>query len=615
MGVGKELSDHDEEIRNIVARALLLVGVYSVIFFFTIALIVFLVNGREAAYIFVTTSQPLHIRLMMAAQTALTFLMFWINQVGVNNFTGYDYFAVKYWGSFIVMFGVSTGILVIWWREFLEATKFFERDSDDIAEKIYGDAHWATEEEIKKAGLFAKEGMLLGKYDAKRFLVAGGFEHTLLFAPTGSGKGVGFVVPNLLFWSQSVIVHDIKGENYELTSGYRFRVMKQKVFVWNPTDQEGVSHCYNPLDWISKKPGQMVDDVQKIANFLLPKQDFWNNEARALITGLMLYLTVDDTKVVSLGEVVRTIRSDDLVYNLAVVLDTLGNKIHPVAYMNLAAFLQKAEKERSGVSSTASSSMELWSNPLIDTTTASSDFNLGLFKITPHSLFVCVTPENLARLQPLMQIFYQQASAVFTAHMPLPNEKIGVLMLMDEFTSMGKMEQFQTGIAYYRGYKVRLFLIVQDTQQLKGVYEDTGMNSFLSNSKYRITFAANNVDTARFISDLLGNQTVLVRDKRTSFKFVNFDPGGAGQVDRSYKQKALLAPQEVIGLPREEQIIIIEATPPIKTKKIRYYQQPFFTKRLMEKTDVPTQKGYDMEKFRHKKKDEGGASGSTATQK
>ena len=80
--------------------------------------------------------------------------------------------------------------------------------------------------------------------------------------------------------------------------------------------------------------------------------------------------------------------------------------------------------------------------------------------------------------------------------MPSKNEPYGVLFLMDEFPTLGKMEQFQNGIAYFRGYKVRLFMIIQDTEQLKGIYEDSGMNSFLSNATYRITFAANNMETA-----------------------------------------------------------------------------------------------------------------------
>ena len=462
-----------------------------------------------------------------------------------------------------------------------------------MQESIHGDAKWADEMEIKRAGLRAKKGMLLGE-TGKGYLIADDFQHILLFAPTGSGKGVGFVIPNLLFWEESLVCHDIKLENYELTSGYRQNKLGQKTYTWNPADPDGVSHCYNPLDWISDKPGQMVDDVQKICNLLLPEQEFWQNEARSLLLGVILYLCAVPEKTRSLGEVVRTMRSDDVVYNLAVVLDTIGKRIHPVAYMNIAAFLQKADKERSGVVSTMNSSLELWANPLIDTATASSDFDIQQMKREKTTVYVGVSPDNLQRLEPLLKVFYQQATDFLTRKMPTKDEPYGVLFMMDEFPSLGEMPQFQTGIAYFRGYRVKLFVICQDTQQLKGIYEEAGMNSFLSNSYYRVTFAANNVETANLISQLVGNKTVLQVSKNRP-QFFDMNPA-ARTVNASEVQRALLLPQEVIQLPRDEQIILIESHAPIKTKKIFYYKDKFFLKRLLPQIHVPTQEPYDPRK-------------------
>lgn len=466
-------------------------------------------------------------------------------------------------------------------------------------EKLHGDAKWAGEKEIKGADLRAKKGLIIGR-DARGYLVAPGFQHCLLFAPTGSGKGVGIVIPNLLFWEESLFVHDIKLENYEITSGYRREVMKHDVYLWNPASPDGVTHCYNPFDWISKKPGQMVDDVQKIANLILPEQEFWTNEARTLFVGVSLYLLAVPEKQKSFGEVVRTLRSDDVVYNLAVVLDTIGKKIHPVAYMNIAAFLQKADKERSGVVSTLNSGLELWANPLIDTATASSDFNIQNMKRNKTSVFVGLTPDNIQRLQPLLQVFYQQATEFLVRKIPKKDEDpYGVLFLMDEFPTLGEMKQFHAGIAYFRGYNVRLLLIVQDTQQLKGIYEEHGMNTFLSNSTYRITYAANNVETANLISQLIGNKTVKQQSINKP-KFIDLNPA-TRTIHESEIQRALLLPQEVIGLPRDEQIILIESTPPIKTKKIFYYKERFFTSRLLPPIFIPTQEPYDPEKNKTKK--------------
>ncbi len=465
-------------------------------------------------------------------------------------------------------------------------------------EKIHGDAKWASEIDIRRAKMRAKKGLLMGRTGARNYLVVDDFQHVLLFAPTGSGKGVGFVIPNLLFWDESVVVHDIKGENFELTSGYRNRKLGQTCYYWNPADPNGLSHCYNPLDWISEKPGQMVDDVQKICNLVLPEQEFWQNEARSLMLGVILYLCAVPEKVTSFGEVVRTMRSDDVVYNLAVVLDTIGGKIHPVAYMNIAAFLQKADKERSGVVSTLNSGLELWANPLIDTTTASSDFDLQTLKTKKQSVFVGVTPDNLQRLEPLLKVFYQQATDFMTRAMPKADEPHGVMFMMDEFPSLGEMPQFQVGIAYFRGYRVKLFLIVQDTQQLKGIYEEAGMNSFLSNSYYRVTFSANNIETANMISQLVGNKTA-IQESNNRPKFIDFNPASR-TMQVSETQRALLLPQEVIQLPRDEQIILVESFAPIKCKKIFYFKDPFFKKRLLPPMPVPTQEPYDPRKNKKK---------------
>jgi type IV secretion system protein VirD4 len=495
--------------------------------------------------------------------------------------------------------GVAAGIFIF--VLFIFRAPLMDFRPFKVKETIHGDAKWASEKEVRKANLRSKKGMLLGVYKGK-YLVADGYQHTLLFAPTGSGKGVGFVIPNLLFWEDSVVVHDIKLENYELTSGYRQEKMGQKTYLWNPASPDGLSHCYNPLDWVSAKPGQMVDDVQKIAGLLLPEQEFWQNEARSLFLGVVLYLLAVPEKIKSFGEVVRTLRSDDVVYNLAVVLDTIGKEIHPVAYMNIASFLQKADKERSGVISTLNSSLELWANPLIDATTAKSDFDFNVIKKSPTTIYVGLTPDNIQRLAPLMQIFYQQASSIMTRHMPHPDEKVGVMMMMDEFPTLGDMEQFKTGIAYFRGYLVRLFLIVQDTEQLKGIYEESGMNSFLSNSTYRVTFAANNIETANLISQLVGNKTVKQVSRNTPV-FLDLNPASRSK-HVSEAVRALLLPQEVIGLPRDEQIILIESTPPIKTKKIFYYKDPFFTKRLLDKVFVPNQEAYDPRAEQERKKKE-----------
>lgn len=493
-----------------------------------------------------------------------------------------NYIKLKFIGSILTVFSVACFIIYYNFDDIIEFKPFKEK------ENIHGDAKWASEKTIQKGGLRSKSGMLLGK-DSKGLYVADGYQHCLLFAPTGSGKGVGFIIPNLLFWEDSAICHDIKLENYDLTSGWR-KKQGQKVFVWEPANPDGITHCYNPIDWVSDKPGLMVDDVQKIGNLILPEKEFWNNEARSLFVGVVLFLLADPNRIKSFGEVVRVLRSDDVVYNLAVALDTLGKEMHPVGYMNIAAFLQKADKERSGVISTLNSALELWANPLIDAATAKSDFNIQVMKKEKTTIYVGLTPDNIQRLQPLMQIFYQQSSEFLSRKIPKDDEPYGVMYILDEFPTLGKMEQIKAGIAYFRGYNVRLFLVVQDTQQLKGIYEEAGMNSFLSNSTYRVTFSANNIETANLISQLCGNKSV-EQHSTNKPKFFDLNPTSRS-VQVSEVQRALLLPQEVLMLPRDEQIVLIESFPPIKSKKIKYYEDKFFTERLLPPTPVPTQEPY-----------------------
>ena len=571
--------------QNFIILTLLYGSIICVIYYLYILISIFVIEGKDQILTLVSLN-PLQ-QVVVAVKTAIYYLQLLYSNINKISLSDFNFFILKSLLILVFLPFLNIAILAFIFREKIANFVPIKKETS-----VHGDAHWADRREIIKAGMENTKGLLMGQHPFKKgkFLITDvhDYQHTLLFAPTGSGKGVGFAIPNCVFWEESLICHDIKLENFETSAGWREHHLKQKVFCWVPADVNGTSHCYNPMEWISNKPGQMVDDVQKLANILLPKQEFWTNEARTLLVGIILYLIADPEKPKTFGEVVRTIRSDDFSYLCAVALDTLGDVIHPIGYMNLAAFLQKADKERSGVVSTLNSGLELWGNPIIDATTAKSDFNFTKMKEIPTTVFIGLTPDNIQRLKPLMCMVYQQATAFMSQHMPTKEEKVGVLFLMDEFPTVGKLEQFLAGIAYFRGYHVKLFLIVQDTQQLKGTYEDTGMNSFLSNSTYRITFAANNVDTAKLISELIGNQTVeSTSGSRSKWFDINGQPGS---ISVSQTQRALLMPQEVISLPRDEEIILIEANPPIKTKKIFWFKVKWMSARVrMPFTPLPHQ--------------------------
>ena len=442
----------------------------------------------------------------------------------------------------------------------------------------FGDARWATWREVRRAGLLSQTGILLGRR-AGRFLCMPGWEHVMCFAPSGSGKGVGIVIPNLLHWSDSAIVHDVKGENFRLTSGYR-AAHGQKVYFFNPGDPDGRTHRYNPFQFVSDDPGLRIDDLQKIAHLLLPRHDFWENEARTLLVGLALHLLDQEGTVVSFGNILCTIRESNFFDYVHDLLTKRREGMNPVACMALNAYIQKAEKERSGVLSTLSSALELWANPLIDAATSSSDFDLRRFKKERITLYVGVSPNNLHRLRPLLQILYQQATDILTEKEPDPKtEPFGVLFLMDEFASLGRMTQFEQASAYFRGYRVRFMMIIQDLPQLERHYERTGLYSFLGMSKVKVTFASGDYETAEVISKYLGTFGAKTESESQSERAGSFWLTGQTSHSTSETSRALLLPQEILQLPPDEEIVMIEGLPPIRVRKIRYYQESIFKTR------------------------------------
>ncbi len=454
---------------------------------------------------------------------------------------------------------------------------------------IYGDARWAHRHEMKAAGLLGRTGLLIGR----RFntdLCAGGPLHVLVFAPTRSGKGVGFVVPNLLHWPGSVICHDIKGENFRITSGFR-AAHGQKVFFFNPADPDGNTHSYNALDFVSAEPGRRVDDVQKIAHLLLPgdAKDFWPVEARTLFVGLALYLFDIKPYPATFGNVLRTTRLHaNFVEFVTGVLSQHRDDLDPNAFMALNAFLQKAPKEQSGVLSTLSSALELWANPVIDAATSRSDFDLHTLKQERTTIYVGVTPNNLRRMKPLLQVFYQQALDFLTTNEPAPDEPHKVLLLMDEFTSLQRMQQFEDSIAFLASYGVRLMTIIQSPSQVESYYGKAGMRTFFANSKIRVAYAANDYETAEMISQLLGTQTIIRRSKSVSRPMGLFGSNSGSTSDsESEVARPLLLPQELLQLNPKKEIVLVEGYPPVKAKKIRYHEDSRFKGRLYPPAAVP----------------------------
>jgi type IV secretion system protein VirD4 len=460
---------------------------------------------------------------------------------------------------------------------------------------LYGRAGLATLFDTARAGLFAKKGIVLGRKNG-RLLVFDGAQHVLMSAPTRSGKGVGIVIPNLLHWPDSVVVLDIKQENWRITSRYRSKALKQACFLFNPAATDGRSHRYNPLAYIERSnPGNRMDDVQKIASMLFPDREgtdvIWTATPRALFTGIVSYLLdcegEEGATPVTMGQVLRESLKEgdgsDYFERIMEERRRVGKPLSEATQSGLNSYVSiKSENTRAGVIGSFRSRLEIWLNPLVDAATSGNDFDLKALRSKPMSIYVGVTPDNLERMGPILNLFFQQLIDLNTRSLPGYGEKgkLQCLLLMDEFTSLGKVSILNKGIAYIAGYGLRMLPIIQSPSQLVDVYGRDAAQTFQSNHAVSIIFPpkASETQTARDISEWLGYETVCSRSRsRGTGLFVN---NRSGSENLSDQRRALLLPQEITSLGSKVELVIAENTPPIKAEKIRYFEDGFFLKKL-----------------------------------
>ena len=455
-------------------------------------------------------------------------------------------------------------------------------------QSLFGDARFATRSEIKQAGLLGSKGIIVGLY-MNMYLMFSGSQHVIMSAPTRSGKGVGIVIPNLLTWPDSMVILDIKQENHAITSGFRTK-HGQPCYLFNPGATDYRTHRYNPLAYISDDPNFRIDDVQKIGNMLFPDQQgtdpIWTATPRALFLGLVLFLAETPGKLVTIGQVLRESLADgDGAAYLAKIINDRAAENKPLSnacVMALNSYISiTSENTRSGVMTSFRSRLELWMNPLVDAATSANDFDLRDLRKRRMTIYLGVTPDNLDRMAPLLNLFFQQLIDLNTRELPErnPDLKYQCLLLPDEFTAMGKIQVLSKGISYIAGYGLRMLPIIQSPAQVVEVYGKEAAQTFTTNHALQVIFPpkASETQTAEDISKWLGYQTVKgVSESKTKGIFSKKTPSES----TSDQRRALLLPQEITSLGKEAELVIVEDCPPIRAKKIRYYKDPVFVDRL-----------------------------------
>ena len=426
-----------------------------------------------------------------------------------------------------------------------------------------------------------------------RYLMLPGQQSVILAAPPRSGKDVGVVVPNGLHWPGSLVQVDIKRENWAITAGFRAS-RGQTCFRFEPLAPNGDTARWNCLSYVSDIPDRRINDIQRIADILYaesPGTDpFWVASARSLFLGICLYLFETQYLPKTMGEVRRQgMATDDEGFGAHWKRIVQGRQsgnfpLSAECVRALYDVIDLAPVTASSVRKTFTSRLDLWANPLLDAASSGDDFDLRSLRKKPMSIYVCVNPDDLHRLRPVLSLFFQQTIGLQTTELPEhnPQLKYQVLMLLNEFTALGKIPIVSESMSYLPGYNVRVLLVIQAPSQLREVYGPYAAETMLKSVAARIVFAPKDYPDAKEISDELGFTTVRARSQsRPSFMAFNRQSGRGGSNTFSQQARALLLPQEVKEIGNDNALIFYEGLRPIRCKKIRYYRDRRFRARLL----------------------------------
>ncbi|MGF6601752.1 type IV secretion system protein VirD4 [Paraburkholderia sp. GAS448] len=439
---------------------------------------------------------------------------------------------------------------------------------------------------------------IVGKYKGE-YLKYYGQDFLMTAAGTRSGKGTSLVIPNLLTYPDSVVVEDIKEENYHYTSGYR-RACGHETYLWAPFSEDGRSHAYNPLEYIASRPAYArVGDVMTIGEHLYPSNvdarlKYWNDNARNLFIGLVLYLLETPSLPCTFGEVLRQAsgKGRAIREHISSIVSTRADAAHATDGLPaltfecldaLNRFLSQSKEAFANIVSTMTAPLNVFSNPVVDAATSRSDFDLAEVRKKRMSIYVGIKPGDLKAGALLVNLVFSQLIDLNTRELPAENPalKYQCALILDEFAAPGKIDIIDTANPFIAGYNLRLMLIFQGMSQIEDpkLYGKHGAETLAINCKMRSLYAPRTVKESEEYSKMLGTFTYMARSRNRSR-----GRSSSTSTNESEHGRALMMPQELRALKHNKQIITIEGCEPILCEKAFFYEDAELVDRLVRQS-------------------------------
>lgn len=449
--------------------------------------------------------------------------------------------------------------------------------------KDYGTAHWQSKGELKNNKMlgYPGKGFVLGKLNNPKspspYVVSQTVPHVMVTAPTRAGKGVGFVIPNLLAFQGSTITLDVKGENFDRTAKARAEA-GDEVYRFAPFDWENATHRYNPLDRIVRCNSfdQMFTELSILADLFLDKSNQGNDtfvEAGKSIFVAACLTAIQNGKP-TLGEVNRIVSGgEDKNKQYSLYAKLADNPTHKMLWEDAASTSSKLLT--SNIQALKTAGLKQWDNPKVCRATEATDFNFGTFRSKPQSLYLCVSEDHIKTLKPLLRLIFADLIATIRLKEPGAEEPFPVMMMIDEFQQMGAMPFLETAIHTLASYGGRVAMIVQSLAALDKIYGKEGRQGLENGAGLRLFMTPREELTVGEVSAAVG-KTTKEAVSRTFSK--NRGLLGSTSLSSRAEERPLLSETDARTLDPNKIIILAPPQHPIMVQKIQWFEDPVFTK-------------------------------------